>query len=98
MSLSLTISSGCSINTGAKPLPAEVKVVTKIERATPPEALTQSCEAVANETLQVTRDLVYSRNAWKNAFCACAASKARLVQWNIDKEPEVPKVCIAKKD
>lgn len=83
MSLSLLILAACS-HPGNSPPPTTL-TVTKTEQAIPPDELVLECQGVAETTIATTRDLLNDRNAWKDAFCACAASKARLVQWNLSK-------------
>jgi hypothetical protein len=83
-----------SCSTTGKPAPEpEIQVVVKTERAVPPEGLVRQCTAAQFIDIVTTRDLVNDRNAWKKAFCSCAAGKDRLIQWNTDKEPPVLSAC-----
>lgn len=91
MSLFPLILLGCS-NSVERPEP-EIRVVTRIERATPPADLVRQCVAAADREITVTRDIVDDRNAWRSAFCSCAAQHSRLSQWNTDIAPEPIRGC-----
>ena len=87
ISVSLLILPACSTT----PAAPEIRVVTKVERAVPPEGLVQQCQQAADRQLGVTKDLIDSRQDWITSLCECASKMARLIEWNTGQKPaELP--------
>lgn len=82
-----------SCASGRRASEQDIRVVTKIERPVPPEALVVQCVAAANIELDSVRSLLDDRDAWKAAFCKCAAQNDRLIQWTTDKVPAELTAC-----
>lgn len=79
ISLSLMSLLGCS---SAPTLEPEIRIVTKIEQAIPPEGLMQHCTPPTYRPIQVTKDIVDSRQDWISSWAECDARYERLIEWN----------------
>lgn len=70
------------------------KIVTKYEKAVPPEGLMQACEEPALRFFEINKDIYESRQDWLKAFCDCQAAMNRLIEWNTDKLPKKSPSCL----
>lgn len=79
---------GCS--TAQRRTDPEIKIVTRIERAVPPVALTKLCKMPPYVPITTEADIVDSRESWIVSWLECSAQHKRLVEWNLEENQASP--------